>query len=374
LTAQQTFRNTLIVIGTLAAAYLLLSSIRILIVLFLAITIASALRKVVVRLMGWRLPQGGAILMVYGGLLISIVALSIIVLTPVVTQLSSYLLNEDRLINRLLYSQMWLERSVSNLTGTAVTFIDADDLRAAVTDILSTIREISPTLVGDLSGTLGNALLVFIMGVYWLTSRDKIADFIVDLLALRNREKARHIIEDIETGIGSYVRGVFMVAAIITTLTGTALAILGVANAFALGLIIGVMTMLPVIGTVIGGIVATLLALLDSPSSGVIVLVVFLIAQQIESNVLTPRMMARSMGIDPLLVIISIFTGFALYGVVGGIIAVPLVGTITTLIRYLVIEPRREQLKHKVESGAILLNTGEPEPLIDSQGLLLNER
>jgi len=359
--AQQVFRNTLVVITTLLGAYLLFSSVRVLIVLFLAITIASALRKLVVRLMGWHIPQGGAILLVYGTMLLSIVILAIIVLAPIASQMSRYLLNEDRLANRIIFTQTWIERSVSDLTQTTITFISPDELRTAVNDVISTIRTSSPSLVSNLSGTLGDALLVFIMGVYWLTSRDKIADFIVELLSLRNRDKALQIIEDIELNIGSYVRGVVTVAIIITVLIGIVLTIFRVNNALALGLIIGVMTMLPVIGTVIGGIVATLLALLESPSNGVIVLIVFLVAQQVESNFLTPRMMARSMGIDPLLVIISIFTGFALAGVLGGIIAVPIVGTITTLIRHLIIEPRREQVKNKVEGGAILLNTGEPD-------------
>lgn len=70
--------------------------------------------------------------------------------------------------------------------------------------------------------------------------------------------------------------------------------------------------------------------------------------------------MARSMRIDPLLVIIGILAGFTLYGVIGGIIAVPIIGTITILLRNLVIEPQVEKVAHKIEGGAVILNTGEP--------------
>jgi predicted PurR-regulated permease PerM len=355
--AQKVFRNTLIVLGTILVAYILVSSIRVLIVLFLAITVASALRVWVVRLTHLRLPQGAAIVLVYSVLVISLILIGLLVIPPLIEQTTGYLLNEDRLANRVIFTIGWVERNIANLTGTEVVFLSPDDVQTAINDLVNQLRTSGPAVIGNLSGTVGDALLVFIMGVYWLTSRDKIADFIVELLALRNRERARQIISDIEVGVGGYVRGVVMVAVIVTVMMSAALYIFQVEKPLALGFVVGIMTMLPVVGTVIGGIAVTLFALLDSPVSGVIVFVIFFVVQQIETNILTPRMMSQRMGIDPLLVILSIFAGFALNGVIGGIIAVPVVGTIATLVRHLIIEPRRVQLEHKVESGGVLINT-----------------
>jgi predicted PurR-regulated permease PerM len=88
----------------------------------------------------------------------------------------------------------------------------------------------------------------------------------------------------------------------------------------------------------------------------VIVFIVFVAVQQVENHYLTPRTMARSVGIDPLLVMVAVFAGFALAGVIGGIIAVPITGAISILMRHLVFEPRKASVEYTVEEdGAILI-------------------
>ncbi len=357
--ARIVFRNTVIVLATVAAAFILVSSIRILIVTLLAVIIASAARPAVRRLERIGLPSAAAILLVYGGILIGIGALLLLIVPPVVNQLANFLSNENLLAVRLQVVVNWLENTLSSITGSPVTLINAADLSSAAESIVTQVRDIAPEFVDDLGGVVGEIVLIFVMGVYWLTSRDKIADFIENILALRSRYKANQIILEVETAVGSYVRGVIAVALIVGALNFIVLLILNVPNAATYSFIIGVMTMLPVVGGFIGGGGATLLAALSSPVHGALVFIVFVLVQQLETHYLTPRVMARSMRIDPLLVIIGILAGFTLYGVIGGIIAVPIIGTITILLRTLVIEPQVEKVANKIEGGAVILNTGE---------------
>ena len=77
--------------------------------------------------------------------------------------------------------------------------------------------------------------------------------------------------------------------------------------------------------------------------------------QQIETNYLTPRMMSNSVHISPILVIVALFIGFAVGGVIGGLIAVPIAGTLMVLARYLVIEPKKDQVAPIRTRGGILI-------------------
>jgi len=123
-TAQQAFRNTIIVLATIAAAYAIYRSLHILVVLLIAIIVASAVRPAVLWLTRHRVSYGLAILAVYGGLGLSLVLVSAIVVPPITSQLSDYIGNDQRLAARIIDTQSWLERNVSNLTGTQVKFFD----------------------------------------------------------------------------------------------------------------------------------------------------------------------------------------------------------------------------------------------------------
>jgi predicted PurR-regulated permease PerM len=161
------FRNTVIVLGTLALAYLLFATLNVWIVLIVAILIASAFRPLIMRLRRWRLPEAVAILIVYGLFTLGTILLFVSVLPPVVNQFVSYIQNEDRLANRIIIAQFWVNRTISQATGTDVGIsIPEDDIRRSVRDLVETIRVTAPNLVTDASNLLSNVILIIVMGVY----------------------------------------------------------------------------------------------------------------------------------------------------------------------------------------------------------------
>jgi predicted PurR-regulated permease PerM len=353
------FKGTIIVLLTLLGAYVVVMSLHILVVVLVAIILASALRPMVLRLMRWRLSEGLAILVVYIGLLLGIIALIAIVIPPIVTSITTNLTSEDRLANRIISVEYWLGNTVQNITGSDVTLPDPKTVRDGVSNAVATIRPALPSLVGDASSTLGEAILVFVMGVYWLTSHQRAVEFVVQLFTLRFREKVESIIYEIENMMGSYIRGIVFVALVIGTANFIILFVLRIPNAATLGFIIGIGTMLPIVGGFVGGGLATLLALLTgTPVQGLAVLGTFVLVQQLETHYLTPRAMSRSVGLDPLLTIVAVLMGFTLGGVVGAIIATPVMGTIAVLLRELVIEPRKVTVSPytQTEDGLLLLN------------------
>jgi len=354
------FKGTVIVLMTLLGAYIVAMSTHILVVVLVAIIIASAVRPMVLRLMRWRFSEGLAILTVYIGLLLGIIALFALVFPPIVTSLTTNLTSEDRLANRIISVEYWFSNTVQNITGSSINLPDPATVRTGVSTAVDSIRASLPTLVGDASSTLGEAILVFVMGVYWLTSHQHAVEFLVQLFTLRVREKVESIIYEIENMMGSYVRGIVTVALIIGFANFIILFLLRIPNAATLGFIIGIGTMLPIVGGFVGGGFATLVALITgTPVQGLAVLGTFVVVQQLETHYLTPRAMSRSVGLDPLLTIVAVLMGFTLGGVVGAIIATPVMGVIAVLLREIIIEPRKVTVSPyvKTEDGLILLNT-----------------
>jgi predicted PurR-regulated permease PerM len=359
MTVQQTFRNTVTVILTLVAAYTLFVSARILIVLLIAIIVASAIRPAVLRLQRWHLPEGIAIVTVYGLIGLALFLLGVVVLPPAVNQFTSYINNEQGLASRIIAAQNWVEQQIETRTGAQITLFDPDSIRTTVSDTVDKIVLAMPAAAGEAGGLVGDFILMVVMGVYWLTSRDQAVEYVQALFPIGQRPEIAEIIEEIETSLGAYVSGVILVSTFVGVANFIILALLGVPNAVTLGLIVGVTTALPIIGGYIGAITATLLALLSSPVHALFAFLSFVFVQQIENHYLTPRVMSRSVGLNPILIIVVLFIGFAIGGVIGALISVPVSGIISILLRHMVLEPRKQVSAPQLVEGGILLEAKE---------------
>lgn len=371
MTGRQIFNATLVVLTTLVGGYLLISNVHILIVLVIAIIIASALRPMAARFQRWGLSAGLSITLTYLPVAVAILTVLLLVAAPVVQQFANYLQNESFLANRMVAAKHWLEATAVQITRQPVSLGDEDALRQSVFDTIEQVRTSAPSTLVLVGNTLGEAILVFVMGVYWLTSRDKAVTFFANLFPHHRREEFLSIFGEIETTLGSYVRGIVLVASFVALANTVLLMLFRVPNAAVLGFIVGVTTMLPIVGGFIGAGIAVFLAVLTSPVYGLIVLGVFAAVQQLEMHIVTPRVMARSVGIDPLLVILAVFIGFAMYGTTGAIIAVPIAGTLAILFQHLYVTPRQAELEYRVVDGGVLLATpppAEPPAVVERSG------
>src|SRR5262249_24611785 len=151
------------------------------IVMLIAIIVASAVRPAIVWLRKRRMPEGLAILIVYVGLAASIFLLAVVVLPPAAKQFAGYIENDQRLAERVIATQEWLQNAIRERTGTFVTLLDPEGIRTTVTDFINRIKGSVPAMAGEFGGLLGDFVLVFVIGVYWLTSRDQAINFILGL-------------------------------------------------------------------------------------------------------------------------------------------------------------------------------------------------
>jgi predicted PurR-regulated permease PerM len=349
------FRNTLIVIATVAGAYLLFISHNIIVVLVIAIIIASAIRPMILRLQKWGLSQGFAIAIIYGVLIFAFLGLTFLVLPPMVNQFTSYLQNEDRLATRLIFAQNVTREFFNRTLGFEIPTASPDLIRTSVSDVLNHLTTTGPTLLQQALNSVSDGILALIMGIYWLATRDRAVDFVVQLFPLKHRALTEQVFNEVEVGMGLYMRGIVMVSVIIGFLNFLALQLLGVTNAAALGFVMGVCTAIPIVGGLIGVVAVTLIALIASPLEAVLVFGVAAVIQQIENYIVSPRVMASGVGFDTILVFLFVAIGFTVGGIAGALIAVPIAGALYVLAKYLIIEPRRQDVQPEFVDGGVLL-------------------
>jgi predicted PurR-regulated permease PerM len=352
--ASTVFRNTLIVIATVAVAYLLLISHNMIVVLIAAIVIASAIRPVVLALQKFKMPQGIAIAAVYLAIGIVVATLAILVLPPMVNHFAAYLQNEDRLANRIIFAQYVIRQTLGENAGVDIPTASEDLIRSTTSDTLNNLTTSAPEMVQRIASSLGEIILTLVMGVYWLTTRDRAVQFFVELFPPRRRETIENIINEIEYGMGAYVRGIVLVAFMVGLLNFTFMRLLGVTNAATIATVIAVTTIIPIVGGFIGVALAVFFALLASPVEGLIVFVIAIIIQQLENYVLSPRIMAQGVGFDTILVFLFVAVGFTVGGISGALISVPIAGAAYTLVKYLIIIPRREEVQND-HSGILVV-------------------
>jgi predicted PurR-regulated permease PerM len=370
MTAGNVFKACVVVLLTLLGAYVLVSSFRIIVVLSLAFIIASAVRPLVQALVRWRLPQGLAIVLVY--LTIAFVALVLFtaVFPPIVSQLIGYIENDDRLANRIIAAQTFFANGIRDLTNNEISPISAEDIRTNVANFVQQIRNATPMVINNAGGIAGDIILIFVIGVYWLTSRDKATAFATQLTPTPYKSEMDDVIIEIETTLGNYVRGVVTVGTLVGLFNFIPMFFLNVPNALLIAMIIGMTTIIPMVGGLIGGIVAVGLTLIISYQHAAIVLVIFLIVQQIENNVLSPRIMGTRVGLDPLLVIVYTSIGLVMGGVLGAFLAVPVMATVHVLLEHFVLKPYKEEVSdfETAPQGILLIkDRGKP----SDNGILL---
>ena len=148
-----------------------------------------------------------------------------------------------------------------------------------------------------------------------------------------SRPRWRRVGEDIYRTVGGYVTGNLLISLIAGATITIVLLVMGVPYAVALGLLVAVLDLIPLAGATVAGIVVVLVAFLHSVPAGIVVLVFFIVYQQIENHWLQPVIYGRTVQLSPLMVLISVLVGAELAGILGALAAIPVAGSIQVIVR-----------------------------------------
>jgi predicted PurR-regulated permease PerM len=194
-------------------------------------------------------------------------------------------------------------------------------------------------------GTITIAFLTFFMlleGPAWV-------ERFYSLLPPESQPRWRTVGRDIYRQIGGYVTGNLAISLIAGILTTVVLLILGVPFAVALGLIVAVLDLIPLAGATIAAIIIATVAFLHSIVAGIVVVVFFILYQQLENHVLQPVVYHRTVSLSPLAILIAVLVGAEVAGILGALAAIPVAGAIQVLI----VDFLRERRERRIEKPAI---------------------
>jgi predicted PurR-regulated permease PerM len=147
-----------------------------------------------------------------------------------------------------------------------------------------------------------------------------------------SRERWREIGQKIYRTVGGYVTGNLFISIIAGVTTTIALLALGVPYAVALGLLVAILDLIPLAGATIAAIIVCTIGFLHTLTAGIILIVFFILYQQLENHVFQPLVYSRTVRLSPLAILIAVLVGAQLAGVLGALVAIPVAGTIQVLL------------------------------------------
>ncbi len=186
--------------------------------------------------------------------------------------------------------------------------------------------------------SLFSLVAVFLLAFYWTQESNRVLRSVLLLVPLPRRKAAREFIESAEAKMGGYIRGQGILCLAVGSAALIAYSLIGLPFALILGLIAGIMEMVPVIGPGLGAVPALLVALSVDPSKAIWVLAATAMIQMLENSFLVPRIMNSSMGVNPIIILLSLVGFGSAFGFAGALLALPLAAIIQLIIDRLVLE------------------------------------
>lgn len=332
------FLGALGVLGALVLGTALGSISTILVCIVLAMFLAVALDPIVLR-MERRMSRGVAIAIVFGSFAVLVVAFAVFVLPLVIGQVIDLVRTIPASLSDVQQSdwyrglgehaQAGVDSGIEQLTG---FFGDPDTVLVIGGGVLA---------VGvGLAGFVSAAFVVVALTLYFLASLPTITSAFYLLAPARNRARIQSFTERITSAVGASLIG----SAILSALNAAAVFVLhlviGLPFPALMAVIAFVVTLIPLFGSLIFLVLGTVVALFSSPTQALIFAIAYLVYIQIESYVLSPRIMNRAISIPAALVLIGALVGGALMGVLGVLVALPVMASILLVIREVVV-PRQ---------------------------------
>ncbi len=298
--------------------------------LLLAISIAAATAPLVTALER-RLPRVFAIVVVY---------VFVFLLLAVIIQLTipTLAVQFQKIAGRLPQLALQVQSSLGGLGVETSTLVNT---------LTPQLGQLSSALVGlplSIVSSILEIFLVLVMSIYWLVVAPSLRDFVLSLFPPERHESLRPLMRDIGSAMGGYIRATVINGLTIGFLTYIGLAVIGVDYPLVLGVVAGLLELIPIVGPMISGVIVVIAALANSPTQALIALAFMFILQQFEGNVLVPYVMRSQTEISPLLVIIALFAGGTIGGLLGALIAIPLVSALQVLVVELIVPEVRRRL------------------------------
>ncbi len=309
----------------------------VLVLLLIAVTLASALEPLADSLNQKHIPRAVSVLSVYIFAIAFVGFIGYLVIPQVVDQFQQLRENRADLVFKL-------EQNLSTVNVFHYNLADA------ISNNLDTIAAKAKGITGDFyQRTLGvfsgliDAVTILVISFYLVAERNGMKNFVITLVPGDYQQKTIAVINKVQRKIGMWLIGQFIISAIIFMISLLGLTLLHVKFALVLAILAGFFELIPYIGPFISAIPAIIFAFVQNPPLALAVALLYLFIQKTEGYILVPKIMQRTVGVSPLVIMLAILIGFEVGGILGVLLAVPIVAAVNVVIQ----EWRTDNVAHQ---------------------------
>lgn len=298
-------------------------------ILLFAIIIASAVTPFADWVENKKIPRVLGVALLYLSIFVLVGFLVSLVVPFVAGEVNQLIQDLPNFISRV-------STSIEKAQQTSSRFADLFNEILNLLDTFSSYLQASSTsafgfVVGIFGGLL-SFLAVIVISFYFSVMNGGIEGFIRSVVPTKYESHFLNIWRKSERKVGRWLQGQLLLALIVGLAVYVALSILGIKYALLLGILAMILELVPTVGPVLAAVPAIILAFTQSPVLGLWVIAVYIVIQQLENHILVPIIMGRTVGLNPVVVIISLLIGFKLAGILGMILAVPVAAIIVEII------------------------------------------
>jgi predicted PurR-regulated permease PerM len=309
----------LLVLAILWLAWILRDIIVLLLVVGIIVLI---LEPFVAKLAEEGIPRALSVIVLYLAVLAVMGLFVYYIVPPVATQIKELTLNLPYYTSRISHIDF------GSASSTVSNFLD---------QIASKLSGVAGGLINAIISIFGgivSAITVFVLTYYFLVEEESIKKGVVKLIPAENRPKLLETIDKVSIKLGHWLRGVLSLMILVGIVDGTALWILGVPFALTLGIISGLLEIIPVVGPIVAALAAVFVAFISGIALWkiIVILAIYILVQQVEGHILVPKIMQKAVGLSPVVVIIAILVGNKLLGLGGAILAIPIAAGVQVLL------------------------------------------
>jgi predicted PurR-regulated permease PerM len=290
--------------------------------LFLVLIVVAALGPVIRFLENQGIPRAGAVALLYSFGVLILIGLFSLIIPPLVEQVRLFIAELPTIVSRVtpLYQLLTQSNaqqalnSISNGLGNVTQGVFAATIRVF--------------------GGVVSAVTVVVLSFYLLVDAKKTGESLIMLVPRQYHRIVTDIILQTGDKLGSWLRGQLVLSLLIGSISFIGLLVLNVKFALTLGVLAGMLEIIPFLGPVIAGLIAAFVAYASgSWQLALVVLAFYTLLQQVENHVLVPKIMESAVGLSPVIVVIALAIGAQLGGITGAILAVPMAATASVIIR-----------------------------------------
>lgn len=292
--------------------------------------------QMVIEKLGWKkFPFDLSIIFSFIIFLIVLSGVIIYIFVPFVDEFRQFVANVPVMVQDLQNTIPRLERFYSIDVMPPEIRRVAENFMAQIGNYTVRLAQFSLSAIFSFASTVIELIVVPFITFYMIKKGHAFRDFFIRLFPQRYHDHLENLFSEIHFVLSAYVRGQLMLSTLMAGIVFLGMLFFDIPYPLVIGLLAGVVEMIPVMGPIIGAVPPVLLALVQSTGLAVQVIVFYIVVQQLDGHLIMPKLMDHVIQIHPVAIIAAVLLGGHMYGVIGMMIAVPILSVLQILFKHM---------------------------------------